>query len=718
MVAGVYASGRMFDVLGIAPLRGRMLVESDDVRGGGEQGWVAVVSERFWRERFGGTEDIVGRHLSINGVPATIVGVMPASFFGPEVGSTLDVVVPIASVAAISGSESLLTGRLTWWLQIMARLEPGQTIDAANVALKAAQPQIRAATLPPNQSSLDEYLKDPLKFVPASAAESSALRVRYEQPLTIILVVVGAVLLIACANIASLLLARSMARRHDLVVRLALGASRWRLARQLLLESGTLAVTGAGLGIAVAVVGSSLLVRQLATPVSSVFLDVSIDWRVLGFTAVVAVVTALVFGLAPAIGVSNVSPNEVLREQTRSVTGDRRWSLRNGLVVVQVALSLALVMAAALFVRTFSSLVSQPLGMAADAVLLVDVNAQHSQVPANERLALFNRLRDAAAAVPGVSAAAWSSIGPLTGSGWNTVVEIDGAPAASDRERLSWVNATTPQFFDAYGIRLVGGRGFTDEDRAGGPLVAVVNEAFARKFFGGRNPVGQQFRRDGPTGTTEPYQIVGLVTDAVYRRLREGMMPTMYVPLAQQSPLGASLSLAVRVPPAARASVVAPLTRALTNTDPAISLTIRPLETYLGAGVTQERLVAMLSAFFGGLALLLAAIGLYGVTSYGVNRRRAEIGVRMALGADPDRIVGLVLRRVGWLVATGVVAGVALSWWAAKFIGAALLFGVTSRDITTIAGSAAALVLVGAFAGWWPARRAARIDPTVVLREG
>jgi putative ABC transport system permease protein len=717
-VVGAYASGGMFGLLGIAPVRGRMLVESDDVRGGSPQGVPAVVSERFWRQRFGGAEDVVSRRLSLNGAQVTIVGVMPASFFGPQVGSTVDVVVPIASVVAIDGNPSMLTNTLTWWLQVMMRLKPGQTIDDANVALRGVQPQIRAATLPDSyRSSLGEYLKDPLTLVPASDAQSSPLRTRYKEPLTIILVVVGAVLLIACANIASLLLARAVARRHELVVRLALGASRWRLARQLLLESGMLAATGAGLGVALAIVGSSLLIRQLATPMSPVSLDVSIDWRVLGFTAAVAVVTALVFGLAPALGVTNVSPNEVLREQTRSVTGDRRRSLRNGLVIVQIALSLALVAAAGLFVRTFTSLVSQPLGMTADSLMLVNVSVQRSQIPAGERLGLYNRISDAAAAVPGVSSTAWSSIGPLTGSGWNTAVEVDGAPPASDRERLSWLNAVTPTFFETYGIGLVGGRAFTGEDRSGDPLVAVVNQAFARKFFKGQNPVGRQFRRATPQGGTQPYQIVGLVTDAVYRRLREGMMPTIYVPLAQQVPLGPSLSLAVRAPHASRAWIVGPLTRALTDVDPGLSLTIRPLDTYIGAGVTQERLVAILSGFFGGLALLMAAIGLYGVTSYGVHRRRSEIGIRMALGADADRIVGLVLRRVGGLVAAGVAAGIALSWWVAKFISAALLFGVTPRDVTTLAGSAVVLILVGALAGWWPARRAASIDPTEVLRE-
>ena len=444
-VAGAYASGGMFEVLGVRATLGRVFMEADDRPGGGPDGAVAVISDRFWKRRFGGAENVAGRRLTLNGVPFTVIGVLPAGFFGPDVGRMSDVFVPLGDEALIRGRESMLPGRLTWWLEIMARRKPGQSLEQANAALRAVQPQIRAATLPPSyRPSLADYLRDPFTVVPAAQGYSS-VRQRYQQPLTIVMAVVSVVLLIACANIASLLLARSIARRRELVIRLALGASRLRLARQLLVESLMLAFAGAALGLVVAGVGGAFLVRQLATPASAVFLDLSLDTRVLAFTIAVAVITALFFGLAPAAGVSSTSPDEILKQQTRSVTGDRRWSLRNALVVLQVALSLALVVGAGLFVRTFTALLSLPLGYNAEPLLAVDVNVQRSRTAPPARAQLFERFRLAAAAIPGVAEAALSKITPITGQGWNTVVEVAGAPSLPDRQRMSWVNAVSPR---------------------------------------------------------------------------------------------------------------------------------------------------------------------------------------------------------------------------------------------------------------------------------
>jgi predicted permease len=351
-VDGAYVSGRMFDVLGIQAARGRTLTAADDRRDGGPSGPVVVISHGFWQRRFGGAADVVGRRISLESLPFTVVGVVPAGFFGPDVGRSCDVYVPIGDEALIRGKESYLDGRATWWLNVMARLKPGQSVDQANAILRSVQPQIRGATQPVEIEH--GYLSDPLTLS-ASAGGRSPLRTRYQQPLAILLVVVGAVLLIACANIANLLLARATARRRELVVRLALGASRGRLARLLFVESVILAAGGAILGMIFARMCGALLVRQLTTATNTVVLDTSPDWRVLAFTSCVTVLTALIFGLAPALGVTRVAPNEALKEQSRSVSGDRRFGLRNALVVIQVALSLALVVAAGLFVRTFSS---------------------------------------------------------------------------------------------------------------------------------------------------------------------------------------------------------------------------------------------------------------------------------------------------------------------------------------------------------------------------
>jgi predicted permease len=717
-VSGAYASGGIFDVLGVHATLGRLFSAQDDIPGGGRDGAVAVISDRFWKGRFNGASDVVGRRLSLEGIPFTVIGVMPADFFGPDVGNFLDVVIPLADESLIHGAASQLPGRSTWWLEIMARRKPGQSIEQANAALRGVQPHIRNATLPQSARGRDGYLAEAFTMIPA-AQGFSRLRTRYQQPLTIIMVVVGVVLLMACVNIASLLLARAVARRYELVIRLALGASRWRLARTLLLESGMLACGGAALGLVVARVSGTFLVRQLATPGHGVFLDLTLDGRVMAFTAAVAMLTALIFGLAPALGVSRATPIEVLKQQSRSLMGDRRWSARNALVVAQVALSLALLVGAGLFVRTFAALIDQPLGMSVTPLIAVDINVQRSQAAPSARLPLFDRFKDAASSTPGVLDAALSNITPIEGSGWNTVIAVDGAPPLPERQRLSWVNAISPRFFSTYGLTLVAGRDFTDGDGNGGQLVAIVNEAFARKFFAGGDPVGREFHRESgrPGTSTNTYRIVGLASDAVYRRLREGMVPTLYVPLASQTPLGASIALTLRTTPGARGAMTAALARVLGSVDGTAALTIRPFDDYLGAAVAQERLVAILSGFFGGLALMLAALGLYGVTSYTVNRRRTEIGVRMALGAEPSGIVHLVLGRVGSLVAAGVIAGAGLSWWASRYISASLLYGVTARDASTVAGAVVMLACVSAFAGWLPARRASRIDPAESLRD-
>ena len=715
-VEGLWASGGMFEVLGVPAVLGRPFTRQDDVRGGGRDGAVAVISYGFWQRRFGGAADVIGRNITIRRVPFTIVGITPQGFFGPDVGRAFDIAVPIGTEPLMRGAESFLDGRSIWWLSIMARLQPGQSIEQATARLRGVQPQIRLATTPERWKPEDQaqYLNDPLSFV--SATGRSGLRTRYEKPLTAILIVVGLVLLIACANIANLLLARAVARRHELSVRLALGASRLRLARQLLAESLLLAAAGGLLGLLFAQWSSNLLVAQLATARNSVYLDLSLDWRVLAFTLGVAGVTALVFGVAPVVGLSGVAPNEAINEQSRSIASDRRASVRNVLVVAQVALSLTLVVAAGLFARTFFTLATRDVGFDRDALLNVSIDVQASGVAPEARPELFERMRASAAAVPGVANAAMSVIGPLNGSGWNTRIDEPAVPGLTPRQRMSWVNAVTPGWFDTYGVRLSAGRGFESGDRHGAPQVAVVNRAFAARFFNGANPVGRQFATREPRSGVTVYQIVGLTEDALYNSMRAELSPTVYLPLAQSENLSAGITLAVRAAHGNPSNLVRSLVDALGRVDSHAALSFVSMSDQVGTRLTQERLVARLSMFFGGLALLLAALGLYGVTSYAVNRRRTEIGIRMALGANPSVVVFLVLRRVATLVAIGVVAGAALSLWASRFV-ATLLYGTQPRDPMTFIGAAVVLMAIGLLAGWIPARRAARIDPTVVLRQ-
>jgi predicted permease len=731
-VDGIWASGSFFDVLGVPALLGRTFTDRDDQRGGGPDGAVVIISYSFWQRRFGalrqaqpslsrdGAEDPIGRTLMIERVPFTIVGVTPPDFFGADIGRSFDLVVPLGTEPLVRGAETFLDRRTTWWLGIMVRRKPAQTLDAALAALRGIQAQIRDATFPdtaPRDGS-STYLKEAFTLTPAGTG-TSYLRDRYQRPLLTVMVVVALVLLIACANIANLLLARATARRHEMSVRMALGASRWRLARQLLAESIVLAGTGAAAGMLFARWGSQLLIRQLSTETSTVFLDLSADWRVLVFTAGVAVLTALVFGTAPALRAGRVQPMEALKEHGRGTVGDRRISLSSGLVVAQVALSLMLIVAAGLFVRTFSTLATQHLGFERDRVLVVNINAVRARIEPTARMAVYERVLTAVQALPGVADAALSVVTPVSGSTWQFSVEVPGETPPPERHRSAYVNVISPGWLATFGTRLVAGRNFTSQDRPGAARVVLVNEAFVRRFLNGNSPFGHTIREPRARDHRLPREIVGVAADAVYRSLRDPVPPTMYVPLAQlDDPVSniSSIGLSIRSAAGSPAMLTRSVADAIGRVNPELALTFRPLADQVNAALTQERLVAMLSGFFGGLALLLAGLGLYGVTSYAVSRRRTEIGIRMALGAPPADVVRLVLRRVALLVGSGVIIGAIASLWAARFVET-LLFGLTPRDPATLAGAAAVLAAVGAIAGWLPARRAARIDPAEVLRD-
>ena len=702
---GIYASGSMFDVLGVRAALGRTFDTRDDVPGGGPSGRVAVISHALWQRRYAAALDVLGRTVTIEQYPFRIVGVLPSSFFGPDVGRTADIVLPIGS--AVGMRQAQLRTAATW-MNIMVRLKPGHTVDQTAEYFRAVQPQIRVATQPADRSP-EQHLGD--SFTLASAPNGrSTLRLRYETPLTIILIVVGIVLLSACANLANLFLARASARQLEFSLRLALGASRWRLARQLMIESLMLAVAGSALGLIVAKWGSTVLVRQLATSTVAVALDLSIDWRVLGFSIAAALVASLLLGLAPAAGLARVAESDALKSQGRGVIGDHRTFARNALLVAQVALSLVLVVAAALFLRSFVSLTSIPLGFDPERLTVVAVDIQRAERAATPRPELASRLRDVVASVPGVASAALSYTTPLATRGWNGPIRVPGGPPA-DRQALSWVNLVSPGFFSTYGMRLIQGRDIGPQDVDGSERVAVVNEGFLRRFFPGQNAIGRQF--SGGTGDGETHTIVGVVPDAVYRSQRLGAPPTMYVPWAQQEAFP-TFSITARSS-GSSAPPQQPIADALLREEPSVSFTFRGFGEQYHASVVQERLVMLLSVFFGGLALLLAALGLYGVTSYVVGRRRAELGVRLALGAGPREIRQLVLRQVAWLVSLGIVAGTALSLWAVGYIRTQL-FELQPRDPLTLAAAAAVLLAIGLVAGWLPARRAARIDPVIVLR--
>jgi putative ABC transport system permease protein len=715
-VPGMFVAARFLEVLGVTPIIGRGFRAENDQRGSAP---VAMLSYGFWQREYGGDPSVLGRSISLDGHAFTIIGVTPPEFFGLRVGNTFDVMVPITTEAIIRGVESSLDRRSSWWLSVFGRLSPAQTMAQAEARLRALQPQLRAATMPQDWQAKDQatYIRDPFGVIPA-ATGISALRERYSRALYILLAIVALVLTIACANMANLLLAQSVARRKELALRLSLGADRWQLVRQLLVESVMLSAIGALGGLAIAAWGSRALVAMLSSRFTTVTLDLSMDWRVFAFTAGVGVTTGLLFGVAPAFRGSALTPIDALRDQSRGVvSGGRRFQLGHALVALQVALSFVLVFGSTLFVRTLIGVTSQGMGFEADRVLIANVDLRRTGVGEQGRGPTFLQVRDAVAGVPGVEAAAASFVTPVGQSSWGLRVSVPGVPGG-DQARSSLFNAVTPDYFRTLGTPLLAGRHFTPADAGNTPGIIIVNEAFAQKFFAGENPIGRTValeRWSADRQQDKLVEIVGLAADAKYRTLREEPQATMYAPFAQQDRIGSSVRLAIKTsgPPwAARQAVVA----AVDGVHKEIVLSLRTLDEDIGLASQQERLIASLSAFFGALALLLAALGLYGVMSYSVSRRSNEIGIRMALGAEPGRVVGLVFTNVALITITGIIVGAAASVGTGRFINS-LLYNLAATDRTMIVVTAITLASAAALAGYLPARRAARIDPMAALRE-
>jgi predicted permease len=742
-VNGVWASAKAFDVLGVEPALGRLFHPSDDARGGGDGGPAVVISHAFWQRRFGGAPDVIGRTLTLERVPLTIAGVTPAGFFGLAPGRSFDVVIPLGVEPLIRGSESRLDRRTSWWLQVYVRLKRGQSLEAATALMQTLQPGIRDATLPPANpdGTADEYLDDPFTFVDASGGQSG-LRNAYSLPLLVMMVVTGLVLLIACANIANLMLARATARSHEWSVRLALGASGGRLARQLLIESLLLAGMGALAGVALAHWGSRLLVAELDT--DAVYLELPIDWHLLAFTAAAGLVAALVFGVAPAARAARGAPIDAMKDHGRSAGLSGHTTIASGLVVTQVIISFVLLVGAGLFLRSFGRLVQAPLGFDHDRVLLAVIDARRADLAPAARLAAYERIHQRVLAVPGVERAAVSITAPL-GVMWSRRIRVSGSglrgteaengpegygftdsPIPAD-EPLAVFNGVTPGWVDTFGTPLLAGRDISERDGPGSPRVALVNQAFARKFLDGANPIGHTMQPIRDPGSPA-IEIVGLLADAVYRDMREPTLPTAYAPLSQSADASlvetpgamsapAIVTLSVRAGSVGPGQLTKSVAAAISEINPTLALTFEPLASRMRDALTRERLLAILSASFGVLALLMAAIGVYGVTSYAVSLRRTEIGIRMALGATRASVIRLVLRRVAILIGGGIVAGLATASWASRFV-ASLLYGLEPGDSVTLAASAATLALIGVAAGWLPANRVSHLDTARVLRDG
>jgi predicted permease len=712
-IEAIKGSGSFFTELGVPALIGRTFTPADDVPGGGPDGPVAVISYNCWQRRFGGTPDVIGRTLVLERVRFTIIGVTPPSFFGLEVGRAFEVAFPNGAASLINGTED----RDDENHRIMIRLKRGQSLDEATAALRAAQPQIRERAMPKDPEFREGFLEHPFTVLPSGAGTSS-MRQEYRLPLLSVFAIVVVVLLIACANVGNLLLARGTSRGQELSLRVALGASRERLVRQLFVESLLLATTGSLLGLVLAEWGSRALVAQIPRGlVGQPVLDVSLDWRVLAFTAVVGVTTAALFGIAPALRATRIAPIDALRHHGRAEGLSARLS--GSLVVAQMALSLTLVVAAGLLVRTFERLASVPLGFDSDRVLLVVVDAQRVPIQPTDRPRFFQQVVDALTRVPGVAHAEGSMFAPVIfGMVSQMRIEVPGAPTLPEAERVSLRHFITPGWFATYGTPIHAGRDLDKRDTASAPRVVLVNEAFVRRFFPDGSAVGRTVtaaRGELPAGSRF---IIGVVGDAKFGSLREERQPTMYLPLAQWSfpfPLNQRIFISVR-PVAGSPMALAPsVAAAVTGVDRNATFFFRSLEEEVHTSIAQERLVAMLSGLFGALALLLAGLGLYGITSYGVARRRSEIGIRIALGAERADIMTLVLGHSLAMTAAGIGLGLIAAAAVTRFLGG-MLFGITPLDPATFAGVALLFVVVTTVAAFLPARRATTVDPLVALR--
>jgi len=707
----LWVSGNFFDTLGVRAAHGRSLSPADDQAG---CGGAVVISNAFWQREFGGRGDVLGSTLRLEGHPFEIIGITPASFYGVEVGRNFDVALPTCA-EPVANSPSRMKNPAGWWLAAIGRLKPGWTAERASAQLASASSGILAATIPSGYDALDRerYLKFQLGVRPAASGVSS-LRTEYETPLWLLLAVAGLVLLIACANLANLMMARANSRLREMAVRLALGASPFRLASQMLAESLLLAGIGAAVGAGLAQLLSRLLVSFLSTENSQVFVSLTPDWRVLTFTSGLTLLTAILFGLLPAVQSARTPPGEAMTASGRGTTAGRdRHSMRRALVVSQVALSLVLLVGALLFVRTLQNLEKVETGFHRTNVLVSTMDFTALNIPLPQRTTYRQQILERLRSIPGVDSAAGSNIIPVSGEGWNDNINIS---EFGIRRAVANFDQVTPGYFRTMRTPLIAGRDFTENDTLASPLVAVVTETFVRKFLHGTNPVGKTFSVVLGDGKPErAYQIVGLVKDVKYSSLREEFTPIVFVSeLQDQQPDPYSqVLLRADVP---LADVTAAVKKEMAALNPGIVLKFSVFDRIVREGLLRERLMATLSGFFGLLAAILAMVGLYGVVSYMVARRKNEIGIRIALGANALSILGMILREAARLVGIGLATGTVLALFAGT-AASAMLFQMKPSDPLTLVTAGASLAAVAVAASLLPAHRAARLDPMQALRE-
>lgn len=710
---GLWVSGEFFDVLGVHAELGRLLSSADDRRGCDSPS--AVISHQFWQRQFGGDPSAVGKRIFVDDHPVEIVGVTPDSFYGPEVGRSFDLALPICSEALIHGADNRLDSGTDWWLIVMGRLKPGWSIERATAQLNTISQGVFESTLSPKYpaESVKTYLGFKLAAYPA-ASGISQVRETYENPLWMLLGIAGLVLLVACANLANLLLARASAREREISVRQALGASRARIVRQLLAESLLLAVIGSALGAFLASFLGEFLISLLSTEENRLFVDLRVDWLVFSFTAAMALLTCMLFGLAPALRASRVEPIEAMKASGRGLTAGReRFSLRRALVVLQVALSLVLVVGALLFSRSLGKLLTENVGFRQEGILIAGVDSSRLNLPDESRLSFKKSLLERIKAVPGVESVAATNLVPLSGDAWGNKVWMDGSDPMA--KRPVYLERVSPGFFKTLSIPLVDGRDFDEHDTRSSQKVAVVNEEFARQVAGGTNPVGKSLWVEAtPSSPETRYEIVGLVKSTKYNNVREDVQPVVYFAQAQAPRFG-QYDILLISSNAPFNDVTAGVRQAVSELSPQSRINFEVLREQIQNSLLRDRLMATLSGFFGLLALALACVGLYGIVSFGVASRTHEIGIRMALGAQRRDVLLMILRESLLLVLIGVAVGLPFALTAPRLVSA-LLFGLTPADPVSISLAVLSLLTAAVTAGYIPARRATKVDPMIALR--
>jgi predicted permease len=717
-------SGNTFDVLGVAPMLGRALNPEDDRVPGGHP--VAMLGYGYWQRRFAGDPSVIGHAVTINSTPMTIIGVAPPAFAGIMSATAADVLLPLMMKAALTPTLDDLMDRRSRFVRVVGRLKPGMTATAAKAELDVLYRQISEAELrdvftDATESFRTRFAARTLVLHPAARGLSNA-RDAFSTPLMMLMAMVGLVLCIACANVANLLLTRATTRQKEMAVRLALGASRGRLVRQTLTEGLVLAAAGALVGTLLSIWLGDLLLSMLPSGALSRAISTTPDLRVGAFTLVIAVLTAVGFGLVPALQSAGIELNRTMRDAGAGTGGGiQQARLRKGLVVAQVALSMLLVAGGGLFARSLYNL--QHLSRGFDSSGLVSFSVEPSLSGySQQRIRQFaDRLLADVRALPGVSSASLAEVAALTNSASRRTIEVLGHTPKSGENMNAWANKVAPDYFKTMRLPLIAGREFTERDVADAPLVAIVNEAFARQFYAGENPIGRRF---GWSAIDNPgaIEIVGVVKDSFYSSVRQGAQGPdqtpifAYAPFAQGERLSA-MTVYVRGTPEAMPGLPEQLRRAVREADPGLPVfNMQAVDLTVEQSLFSERMLAVLSAAFGLVATLLAAIGLYGVMAYTVSRRTREIGVRIALGAERRTVLWLVLREVALITLAGIAIAIPAALALAGIVRSQL-FGISATDPWTIALASAALSLVALVAGWIPARRASRVQPILALRQ-